>query len=199
MKKQFPKLEKAVDIIDKTAVSATFKLLECLAVMGEIFHDPYEDIHRAKRERELRAQHFSKKSYHTTVTRCAKNGWIKKSQKNGELFMKLTKKGKLQLLLQRLRNGQFQQKPRSSNGTWWLVTFDIPEASTLQRYFIRRFLRDIRFIQLQKSVYISSYPIPKEAFDYLEGSKLRGFLRFMQVTNIDNEQSLTKRFKLEHP
>ena len=57
------RIEKAINILDKTFVSATFKLLDCLATIGEVaFSDPYAHIHIPRREAELRAKGFNKQA-----------------------------------------------------------------------------------------------------------------------------------------
>ena len=189
MKKKYPRIEKAIDLLDKTAVSATFKLLDCLAVLGEtVFSDPYAHIHIPRREDELRAQGLGKRNYYVTVARCAKRGWIKKSKKGGKVFLKLTAQGKLKLLLQQLKQGVHTETRH--DGTWSLVLFDIPEMASRNRDALRRFLRSIKFHQLQKSVYISPHPVSKEALTYLEQSSLRRFIHLMRVTEMDSANDL---------
>ena len=121
-----------------------------------------------------------------TVGRCVKRGWVKKAKKDGKFFLKLTARGQLQLLLQQLKYGLHTQKVH--DGTWWLILFDIPEMASRDRDTLRRFLHNIKFHQLQKSVYISPYPVPKEALTYLEQSNLRRFIRCMRVSEIDNSK-----------
>ena len=150
MKKKYPRIEKAINILDKTAVSATFKLLDCLALLGEVvFRDPYAHIHIPRRENTLRAQGLGKRNYYVTVARCVKRGWITKAKKDGKVFLKLTAQGKLKLLLQQLKQGV--HTAARHDGIWSLVLFDIPEMASNDRDTLRRFLRSIKFHQLQKN------------------------------------------------
>ena len=72
-------------------------------------------------------------------------------------------------------------------GLYYLASHD--------RDTLRRFLRSIKFHQLQKSVYISPYPVPKTALTYLEQSNLRRFIRCMRVLEMDSPKDFQHLLK----
>ena len=192
--KKYPKIEAAVRVVERTLVPIAFAIIDSLATLGEVaFLDPYENIHQTKWRQTLRANHFTRRAYHTSITRCVNRGWVKKTKKDGKLFLKLTAQGQLQLLQQRLKYGFHKRQPH--DGSFWLILFDIPEMASRDRDALRRFLRSIKFSQLQKSVYISPYPIPQEAFVYLEQTNLRRFIRCMRVSEVDNPKDFKHLLK----
>lgn len=135
-----------------------------------------------------------KNAYEVALGRYVKKGWVVEAEEAGQRFLKLTKAGELQALLACLYKGHSQRRTRriSRSATLWLATFDIPEIARRTRDFLRWFLLMIGFQKLQKSVYISAHPIPKEALRYLEHSGLRKYIRLMQVQEADNFEELLK-------
>jgi len=60
---------------------------------------------------------------------------------------------------------------RAWDGQWRLVLFDVPTGQDAQRERLRRYLRDKGFGYLQKSVWISPYPLEEER-QILGGGKI---------------------------
>lgn len=111
-----------------------------------------------------------------------------------EVFAKLTHKGKLQALLQRI--GQDFKTSQKWDGKWRVVIWDIPETAQRQRNQIRYFLKGLGFHQLQQSVFIIPHSLPQSAVAFLEESGLTQFIRFLRVDRLDNDQDLRKHFGL---
>ncbi len=122
-------------------------------------------------------------------------GKVELSRENDELFIKLTKKGKIQALLERM--GIEFRKAVRWDGKWRIVIWDIPESSRLQRNQIRYFCKSLGFRQLQKSVFITPYPIPGSAVQYLKESDLLKFIRFLRIDQLDDDRDLKKHFNLK--
>ena len=100
----------------------------------------------------------------------------------------LTQKGKL-VLKTRLPFKQFGPW----DGIWRLVIFDIPEKERPYRWALRTKLCQLNFGKLQKSVYISPYPLLGTISRYAADLGIRQYLRFLEVRKIDDEQKLIDR------
>ena len=137
----------------------------------------------------------SRRYYLLTVERMKKQGWIKEAERQGKKFLKLTKKGKVQILLQKMQGVKKPGKDRWDR-KWRLAIFDIPESCKNERQHIRRFLKKVGFHCLQKSIYIYPYELASDAVEYLKLSGLDQFIRFLRVDKMDDAKSLLKKFGL---
>lgn len=77
---------------------------------------------------------------------------------------------------------------------WRILIFDMPERIKRQRDFLREQLRLFGFRMLQKSVWASPYPIPRELHDLLWQMRLKYHILYLLVTAIDYDQPLRQLF-----
>lgn len=134
--------------------------------------------------------------YNRAMQYLKQQGQITIIKKNEELFIKLTKKGKLRVLLNRLNHKSI---PASKwDGKWRIIIWDIPESSSTQRNVMRRIVKTLGYYQLQQSVFITPYPIPADAVNYLNASGLARYIRFLRVDKIDDEKPLVKHFNVSN-
>jgi len=151
---------------------------------------PLESVyHFAARKRK---QKLAKKRYLEALWHLQKQGNVKVISKAGERFITLTHKGQLEKLL-RLAG---VQKTARWDGKWRILMFDIPESCHTDRDSFRRLLKKNNFAILQGSVFVSPYPLNREAVKYLEGSGLMQYIRIMKVEEMDNDADLKKQFGL---
>lgn len=115
-------------------------------------------------------------------------------RKNNEIFVKLTQEGKLRALMQRLYEGL--DKKKIWDGKWRLAIWDIPEDSRDERDRLRAFLKELGFNLLQQSVFVTPYPLPATAVQYLNESGLSRYIRFLRVDKIDDDRFLRRHFGL---
>ena len=134
---------------------------------------------------------FGKWQFNRVIKRLKDSERIRVVEREGKLFIELTKKGKLTSLLGKLD----LYKYRKWDGKWRLMIWDIPESSNKQRDAIRRFVKRLGFYQLQKSVYITPYELPSDAVEYLMESGLWKFIRFLRVDRLDDDENLKKYFR----
>ncbi len=130
--------------------------------------------------------------YNRAVAYLVKRKQLEVFKKNDKIFLKLTRKGKLRALMHRLEN-EFKVQ-LTWDGKWRLAIWDIPEKFRKQRNQIRLFVKDLGFYRLQHSVFITPFPLPRSAVDYLGESGLDRYIRFLRVDQIDNDRWLKKYF-----
>lgn len=164
-------------------------------VILEILHDtadflprPFESPYaHLKRVRSL-----PYRKYYDTVKRLQSRGVLTVSEKNGKKFIQLTSKGQLEVLFK-----QAQLSTRQSwDGEWRMIIFDIPENARQRRDQLRRLLKLNGYYGLQDSVFISPYPLNRQAVEYLNKSGLRDYIRILLIAEMDDDADLRKRFKL---
>lgn len=131
--------------------------------------------------------------YNQAIRSLEKYDHIKIFKRAGKFFIQLTRRGKLQALLDKIAN---DQKKGVWDGKWRMIIWDIPESSSKERDKIRYFLKKLGFQKLQLSVFIRPYPIPRPAVDYLRESGLIQFIRFLRIDKVDDPHKLLKHYNL---
>lgn len=158
-----------------------------------LFETPYEHIKRLHREA-TGAPAPAMWRYNRAIRYLAYRKQLKIAKEGDRVFIKLTKKGRLNALLQRIAQSEINK--RKWDGKWRIIVWDIPESSNHHRDHLRRFVKNLGFFKLQQSVFIRPYPIDGSAVTYLKESGLIKFIRILQVDQVDDDQFLRKHFGL---
>jgi DNA-binding transcriptional regulator PaaX len=137
-----------------------------------------------------------KKSFYNTFYRLKKEDLIQFENKNGQIYISLTKEGKA-------KAGKYQiddlaiEKPKKWDGKWRMLIFDIKDKQKLKREALRGKIKQLGLFQLQKSVWV--YP-----YDFEEEMKLlRSFfnltqreMQFIVADEIESGGDLKNYFKM---
>ena len=114
--------------------------------------------------------------------------------KNNSTLVKITKNGEA-----KIREFIFSslgiEKPKTWDGKWRVVIFDIPENFSSARNALRLKLKSLGFYQLQKSVFVFPYPVEDEI---LFVSALFGVEQYVDILVADSvlyDKELRKVFK----
>jgi len=169
--------------------SLTEIILDNLLNLRGIFPRPYESGYAWAR----RGRRVPPGEYRQALRRMQQYGFLKLTQKNNKKFIELTRHGQLEALLLKAK----LDRPNNWDGKWRLFMFDIPEGSKDKRNVLRTLLKRNGYVKLQASVYISPYPLNREAILYLNNSGLRSYIRILKVEEMDFEKDLLKKFNLE--
>lgn len=122
-------------------------------------------------------------------------GYIDKKQGKSNINrIVLTKKGKLKSLSFRLDN--IRRKKVKWDKKWRMVAFDIPERYKKGRDTLRRKLKDIGFVELQKSVLVTPYDCEEDIKALIDFFELKKYVCFGILDSVDNNEHLKKLFKL---
>lgn len=128
-----------------------------------------------------------------TLYRLNKRRLVEISKENGQEVVKLTDKGKAEVLKFSMEELALE-KPSVWNGKWWLVCYDIPKIMEVKRNILRDYLRAWKFYPLQDSVFIHAYPC-KDQVDFLrEYLGVLEQVQLFEVSKIENEEKFKDFF-----
>jgi phenylacetic acid degradation operon negative regulatory protein len=117
------------------------------------------------------------------------------SDKKGVTMVRITVKGMTRLKSFAIDLIQIP-KPKQWNGKWQLVMFDLPIRFTKARNSLRFKLKQLGFIQFQKSVWIYPYPCLDEILFVADYYKIGKYVEILEVSNLLNEEKFKKSFGL---
>jgi len=115
---------------------------------------------------------------------------------DGTTSIVLTDKGKLRVLEFNIYQLKIK-KPQKWDGKWRIVMFDIPEKLKSKRDVLREKLKDLKFFELQKSVFVHPYPCLEEINFLAEFYQIRKFVKCGELIQLTNEAELKIHFKLK--
>ncbi len=131
-------------------------------VASEFMYQPYQLLYKnIFDEYQIR-----KNSLNVAIHRALKAGWVEKTKKEGETYLKLTASGYTKLI----SLGKLTQE--RWDGAWRIVVFDIPEKSKRIRNLLRRNLLTLGFVSWQKSVWVSPLAHEEEVTRFLKENNL---------------------------
>jgi len=114
-------------------------------------------------------ERWKKDNFYLLISRTLKTKWIEKIEKDGKVYLKLTRSGKNKTAklfpLIDFQNRRWDKK-------WRLVIFDIQEIVKSKRERLRAKLKELGFGKLQKSVWLSPHDV---LVDFSEFIKEQGF------------------------
>ena len=130
------------------------------------------------------------KKFYTLLSKMKRDGFIKKENFNSKNFWELTRKGLNHLervsgFSEIILPQKKYKKEKSSDLT--LIAFDIPEKYRHKRVWLRKYLIDLGFQMLQKSVWIGMYEVPE---DFLYDLKELNLLDNMHILKVNKTGSL---------
>jgi hypothetical protein len=141
-------------------------------------------------------QKYPKRKVSDTFYRLRKQGLIKIEERNHQVYISLTPEG-------RQRAGAFQidklhiQKPKRWDRKWRILLFDIPEKRKISREALRGKLKELGFVQFQKSVWVHPYNCKAEMELLQEFFGLsRDEMRLIVADSLDGDRELRQQFKL---
>ena len=117
-----------------------------------------------------------------------------KNNRDGTTTFELSKEGQHIALAYDIDNMKILKQPWDKK--WRIVTFDIPEKIKKVREALRFHLKNLGFKELHRSVFILPYKCQNEIEYIVEFYNARRFIRYIEVTYIDNELDLKDKFNL---
>jgi DNA-binding transcriptional regulator PaaX len=143
---------------------------------------------------------FDKKRYkpqsvYVAFKRLQKKRLIEIREKNGKTIIIITDAGKKRLLAYNFEEMKIK-KPKKWDGKWRIVGFDIPEKYKRVREALRFKLKELGFLQIQKSLFVYPYPCREEIEFIGEIFQINKYIIFIETASITNEDYLKRKFKI---
>lgn len=120
-----------------------------------------------------------------------KHNFIERVQEGDQQLLRLTLKGKFEVLRLGFLLHMQQQHKKRWDGNLWLGMFDVPEEKRAHRHLLRRLFKAAGFVMLQRSIWASRY-CPRPALDGL--LKYLGLDRYVEILEVDCRRC-SKRFR----
>ena len=118
---------------------------------------------------------------------------IKKTNKAERLS--LSKKGEIRWLKYQFHNLRLK-KPKRWDKKWRMVLFDIPETQKKIRDALRRKLKNLGFLEFQKSVFIYPFPCRNEINFIVNFHNIEENVRYLEAP-ISPDDNFRKHFNLK--
>ena len=136
---------------------------------------------------------YSHKKTYSGFKNLENRGLLKRTGKDSFQF---TKNGTLWLKKSVFR--YFRNRYPKWDKKWRLVIFDIPRELNIKRDSLRRRLKYIGFIMIQRSVFVFPYPCEEELSDICEQLQIGDYVDMVTAESIGSrEEELIKLFKLK--
>lgn len=130
------------------------------------------------------------------INKLKEKGLIEFCNKNGRIFVRLTKKGESDFLKYQLQEISIK-KPIRWDKKWRIVIFDIKEYKRKTRDNIRRFLESLGFLKLQNSVWVYPYECEEIIIMLKSHFYIGKDVLYIVAEKIENDKWLRKEFGLE--
>ena len=142
-----------------------------------------------------RRRRLSQWEIERALERLLNGEYLKRQGPHNNLSISLTPKGKDRLHRIELKNAVIK-KPKQWDNRWRLVFFDIPQNKHKQRDVIRRKLRELGFLQIQKSVYLHPY----ECYEIIQAIqnfyRIKPHFHYAVIEKIEHSKTYLKHFNL---
>ncbi|MFH1854992.1 MAG: hypothetical protein ABH810_01105 [bacterium] len=129
-----------------------------------------------------------------SLNKIFKDRFVRVIHKKNTTTLKITEKGRTKLV--NFDIDTIKIKSSKWDGKWKFVIFDIPEKSRIARDVLRRKLKEIGFVQLQKSVWVSPYECEDEIAFIASVYEVERYVNYIVALKVDHEQYLKSKFDL---
>lgn len=155
--------------------------LESLGLDNFLNEDEWESFDEARLRQKLRALHNQKV--------------IKIFMVGDKMAVQITKKGRRRLLKYKFEDLKIP-KPNNWDKKWRIVAYDIPKEKKGARDAIRSTLKELGFLELQKSVYLFPYPC-HEMIEFLrEIYGVGEHVTYLTIGYLEEEDAYKRYFDL---
>lgn len=141
-------------------------------------------------------QKINQQNFNRSIRRLSAQKLVREvSLPDGSFCLVLTKEGNRYARLQSLLGFKIDFKnSKQWDKKWRIVLFDVPEKEREFRTVLRGHLRELRFFQLQKSVFISPFPYEKPIAELVALYGAEKHVRIITADWIDNETRIKRHF-----
>lgn len=128
-----------------------------------------------------------------SLERLEKEKLVERAEEKNEQIVKITNAGRKRILRYALDDLEIK-KPKVWDGTWRLVSYDLPQGSSMVRNIFRNYLKKWGFYPLHESVYLHAYPCGEELDFLREYLGVGDYVRIFKVVKIENDKLFREFF-----
>ncbi|MDP3727411.1 MAG: hypothetical protein Q8R35_02090 [bacterium] len=136
--------------------------------------------------------HARPKSFYNALRRLERKNFVGRRDRSGREEWHLTGAG--EKLVHRIKVKLSYNKQQRWDGKWRLVIFDVPERIRDRRNLIRKELSTLGFYQLQKSVWVTPYPLPEKFLEIITELSLGRYFRIIGADAIRDDRDIRAFF-----
>lgn len=126
------------------------------------------------------------------LTRLNKQKLVDIDVRNGAWVVDINERGKKKLLKYKLDD--MTLKDDKWDGRWRIITYDIFSKKKNERELFRKMLKQLKFFQLQRSVYITPYECSDEIEYLRQVCKIDSEVVILTVNGLENERAYKEYF-----
>ena len=147
-------------------------------------------------DKEPRLKKYSSDSIRNSLYRLQSQKLISIEEEKGKIIVRITKRGKIKAFKYKIDEMKIPI-PKTWDGKWRVVIFDIPNKKTLARDVLREKLKSLGFWKIQKSVFVYPYEC-REQIDYIrEVYQVSSNVKTFVVEQIEDEKRYLEFFNLK--
>lgn len=184
---------------DSKSATATKFLLMAIALGGIVFAGALAPGLLSATSKFGRNKKYSKKQIQNTLGLLKQRKLVEiLKEKNGKTVIKLTNKGN-----ERIKEFCFEElrisKSKKWDKKWRVLVYDIPTKPKIYnkaREALRVKIKELGFVQLQKSVWVCPYECEDEILFVAESYYVTKFIEIFTVEKMLHEDQLKRKFKL---
>ena len=144
----------------------------------------------------LKDKRYKTKSVYSSLRRMQSQRLIEiTDQDDGQTIISITEKGKKRFLSYNFETMTILS-PKKWDGKWRIVGFDIPEKKKAAREALRKKIRELGFMTLQKSLFVLPYDCKKEIEFIGEFFGVGKCIVYAEASFINNQEYYKERFNL---
>lgn len=128
-----------------------------------------------------------------TLERLEKEKLVEIIEEKEEQIVKITSEGRRRILRYALNDLKIK-KPKVWDGSWRLVSYDLPQGSSAVRNIFRTYLKNWGFYPLHESVYLHAYHCGQEIDFLREYLGVGEYVRIFKVVKIENDKLFREFF-----
>lgn len=176
-----PKVKEVLKLLAAGVILTTVVLFPGIAALGPLIEE--DQRKREKKEWEK----FNLRRLKQVIKRLERQKEIEIT--NG--IVKITDKGKKKMPKYNLENMELKRK---TDGKWRVIVYDIANLKKFQRELFRETLKRLKFLRLQKSVYITPFVCDDEIEYLRQAFDIGSEVLVLRVAEIENAQAYKRYF-----
>lgn len=136
-----------------------------------------------------------KQRINNAINSLRKKRLVKISYEKDKEIIQITTSGKTRILMYNIDDIKIK-RPKKWDGYWRIVTFDIPNSKKRTRDTLNMKLKDLGFIPIQKSIFVSPYEAIDEIDFVGEHFMVRKNIKYIIAKKIEGDGEIKRKFNL---